>query len=312
MISPVTRLEEARTHTTLEATAQLLNFAPGLYAVDFVAPHAVGATNAGLLLPCARLEPVPPGADGGQCFVSIMAENGWLSRGDQPTFIRVVGANAGVMLTIYKATGQTAAPELRIRRVMPTAAPFAAPDTASPPPIAPVGAPARPDDGAALPVTQLVHIHGLGDVQVPAPQWAGRPGSGRQMEGFAILPSAELTPDDMEYQAILGENWNTPWMRAGAFCGSRNMGIALLGVRIRLVGAAAERFECRYWGCFENTGVIGPRAEGEGCEAERGFMEALRIVITRRPPPASESVGLADNVTKPATAIRKRAPGKRA
>lgn len=310
MIPPVTRPESTHTHTMLEATAQLLTFAPGLYAVDFIAPHSV-STNAGLHLPCARLEPVPAGADGGQCFVSIMAASGWLSRNDQPTFIRAVGANAGVILTIYKATGQTAAPELRIRRVQPNATSFAASDSATPPPVGKVDAPFAAVDGAALPVAQLVHIQGLGDLQVAAPQWAGRPGSGRQMEGFAILPSMDLGPEDIEYQAILGENWNTPWVRGGAFCGSRNMGIALLGVRIRLVGAAAERFECRYWGCFVNTGVIGPRTEGESCDADRGVMEAVRVVISRRTPRASDADPPATNVTKPATGVRKKAPGKR-
>jgi len=238
-----------------------------------------------------------------------MAESGWLSHNDQPTFIRAVGANAGVVLTIYKATGQTAAPELRIRRVQPNATSFVAPGAATAAPVAPVVTPLAANDAPTLPVTQLVHLQGLGDVQVVAPQWAGRPGSGCQMEGFAILPSLGLAPEDIEYQAILGENWNTPWMRGGAFCGSRNTGIALLGVRIRLVGSAAERFECRYWGCFVNSGMIGPRTCGETCEAEHGAMEALRVVITRRTPP-SVAAPLAPDLMKPATRTRKKAAAK--
>jgi hypothetical protein len=314
MIPSVPPPESAGTHTMLEATVQLLTFAPGVYAVDFIAPRSAG-TNAGLHLPCARLDPVPGGA-GGRCFVCIMAEGGWLSGNDQPTLIRAVGANAGVVLTIYKASGQTAAPELRIRRVPPNATNFAAPDVAPPPPVAPVVAPAAADEGAALAVTQTVHVQGLGDLQMTAPQWAGQPGSGRQMEGFAILPTGDLAPEDIEYQAILGENWNTPWVRGGAFCGSRNMGIALMGVRIRLVGAAAERFECRYWGSFMNIGVIGPRTEGEGCDADRAVLEALRVVITRRTPVVSESAqakagAAAVNPTKAAKGARKKASKKR-
>ncbi len=303
MPPPGDRPDGARTQTTLEATAQLLTFAPGLYAVDFITPNSA-ATNAGLRLPCARLEPVPPAAGGtGQCFVSIMAEGGWLSQGDQPTFIHATGGpnggNSGVMLTIYKAAGQTAAPELRIRRVQPNAQSFAAPAEPAAPQHEQAGGEqargeqaglAAPSDATALALLQLVHIQGLGDVQTATPLWAGRPGSGRQIEGFAILPSVDVGPDDIEYQAILGEDWNTSWTRGGAFCGSRNMGIPLLGVRIRLVGAAAERFECRYWGCFANTGVVGPRAAGEACEGHaaggRAVMEALRVVITRRPPAA--------------------------
>jgi hypothetical protein len=195
--------------------------------------------------------------------------------------------------------------------MQPNATSFAAPDATNSVPVKQAVAHVATEPTAALPVIQLVHLQGLGDLQAAAPQWVGRPGSGRQMEGFAILPSLDLAPEDIEYQAILGEDWSTPWVRGAEFCGSRNMGIALLGVRIRLVGPAAQLFECRYWGCFVNAGVIGPRTEGEVCDADRRVMEAMRVVITRRTLVAPDTAPCVANVAKPATGLQKRASSKR-
>jgi hypothetical protein len=273
-----------RARTPLEATAQLLTFAPGLYAVDFVVSRSA-ITDAGLRLPCARLEPVPAGpGQTGRCFVSIMAEAGWLSQSDQPTFVRAVGGTAGVMLTIYTVAGDIAPPEIRIRRIQADAPGFAAPAAAVPTPAVTTAVNGAPD---VVPLLQLVHVQTVGDVQAGTEQWAGRPGSGRQVEGFGVTipttqPPHELKPEHLEYQAIMGEQWNTPWARGGAFCGSRGMGLPLLGFRFRLIGPHAENYVCTYWGSFANKGIAGPIRAGAACESDGAVLEALRIVITRR------------------------------
>ncbi len=264
--------------TTLHATAQLLTFEPGLYAVDFGAVRSA-PTDSGLTLPCVRLEPVPAAPTApGRAFVSVMAEAGWLSQGGQPSFVRVVGGRAGVMLTIYKAGSDMASPELRIR-LLPEG--VAAGGRAPSP---------REEERPAAPRTpgpafgQLVHVQGMGDLRVSGGEWAGRAGSGLPLEGFALtLGDGQSAPDPeltVEYQAILGDQWNTPWMRGGQFCGSRGMSLPLLGVRIRLGGAAAARHTCRYWGSFVGAPSIGPHRDGEACTAGGAFMEALRVEIT--------------------------------
>jgi hypothetical protein len=264
----------------LEATAQLLTFAPGLYAVDFLVPRSA-TTDSGLRLPCARLEPVPPAPNAtGRCFVSVMAEGGWLSGADQPSFVRAVGGTAGVLLTIYTVSGEIAPPEIRIRRVQADAT-NGAPSLVASGPTKPPAVPA---------VMQIVHVQGVGDVQAPGDQWAGRPGSGRQIEGFAVMPDGVvMRPEDIEYQAIMGDQWNTPWVRGGGFCGSRGMGLPLLGFRVRLLGALAETFSCCYLGSFCNKGVSGPVRAGAGCESDGAVLEALRIVIAPLGAPAVEA-----------------------
>ena len=49
-----------------------------------------------------------------------------------------------------------------------------------------------------------------------------------------------IAPEDIEYQAVLGRNWLSPWVEGGKFCGSRGMALPLLGLKVRLKGAAAK------------------------------------------------------------------------
>ncbi len=261
---------------SLHATAQLLTFQPGLYSVDFATARS-SPTDTGLRLPCVRLESIPPApANPGRAFVSILAEGGWLSQGSEPSFVRVVGGRAGVMLTIYKAGLDMPAPELRIR-LLPEIGRRA-------PPVAPAAQGPAPAAGNFI---QMVHVQGRGDVRALAGEWIGQAGSGVPVEGFSLTPAEGAGADDparsLEYQAILGDQWNTPWMRAGQFCGSRGMALPILGVRVRLAGAAAEGHECQCWGSFVGSpNPRGPVRDGEACSADGAFLEALRVAVVSR------------------------------
>ena len=59
-------------------------------------------------------------------------------------------------------------------------------------------------------------------------------------KGFAIAPVADGPAEDIEYQAVLGRGWLSPWVEGGQFCGSRGMALPMLGLRVRLRGAGAE------------------------------------------------------------------------
>ncbi len=299
----------------LEVTGQFLAFEPGLYAVDVVSARSA-ATDVGLRLPCVRLEPLPASAGAGQAFVSGAAEGGWLA-GGATAFVLVAGGRTRVMLTVYKAAGGMASPELRVRplgtaaglaeaqgaaagapgRTAPgTAAretappPAAAMPAAGPAPVAdaapkPAPAPPRPSPAAGTGVVLLAHVQGVGDLFADAQGWAGRAGSGAPLEGFSVTAEG-VAAEEIEYQAILGDQWNTPWTRGGGFCGSRGMALPILGFRVRLVAAAAERLDCRYWGAFVGRGEVGPLGDGAACQAGPAFLEALRIVVTPRAPAA--------------------------
>ena len=69
----------------------------------------------------------------------------------------------------------------------------------------------------------LAHIQGRGDVGALLGDWLGEKGSKRWIEGFALAPTNEVTPADIEYQAVLGRDWLSPWVEGGQFCGSRGV-----------------------------------------------------------------------------------------
>lgn len=312
----------------LEVTGQFLAFETGLYAVDVVSARSV-ATDVGLRLPCVRIEPLPASAGAGQAFVSGTAEGGWLA-GGATAFVLVVGGRTRVMLTVYKAAGGMAPPELRVRPLgvaMGVADPEASkapqPDTPEPPrgtaivvpavatppvpasdvPPAQVAHPAPMASAGRPGVVVMAHVQGVGDVPADAQGWAGRAGSRAPVEGFSVAVDG-VDASEIEYQAILGDQWNTPWTRGGGFCGSRGMALPILGFRVRLVGAAAERLECRYGGAFVGRGEVGPMGDGAPCQAGQAFLEALRVVVTPR---GSENA-LPETAPATAESVRAKAP----
>jgi hypothetical protein len=269
------RQELGRKRTELVSHATFLTFEPGLYAIEFRSV-ASGMSDVGLPLPCARLEPVPNPANPGRVFVVMTPEGGWLSRQTATAHVMVVGGRAGAVMTIYRATDGMPLPEIRFRSVLPNVSPPAAAAAPAPPAAQPTG------PAASL----MIHLEGVGDRVVPAGEWAGDTNGERCIEGFAINLPADLASSDLEYQGIMGEDWRTPWIEAGAFCGSRGLQLPLLGFRLRLVGAAAERYELRAWGHFARHGAVGPLGSGEDCQVENRPLTAMRLEFSPATSPA--------------------------
>ena len=268
---PDLRQELSRKRTDIESNATFVTFEPGLYAIEF--RSATGSmSDVGLPLPCARLETVVNPASPGRAFVSMTPEGGWLSRATAAAHVLVVGGRAGAVLTIYRPTDGTPMPEVQFRSVLGS--------TATRPPPAPAPPPAAGPAGETLRL--LVHVEGVGDRAQAGSEWAGDTSGQRSIEGFAITLPVGMAASDLEYQGIMGEDWRTPWFEAGAFCGSRGLQLPLLGFRIRLVGQAAERYECRASGHFARVGPVGPVGSGEDCSADNMPLTAMRVEILPR------------------------------
>ncbi|HEX2939982.1 MAG TPA: hypothetical protein VHO91_02975, partial [Rhodopila sp.] len=72
-----------------------------------------------------------------------------------------------------------------------------------------------------------------------------------------------------------------PWVEGGKFCGSRGMALPLLGLKVRLKGAAAKAYTCSYSATFVDGSAAGPVSGGEACEAgSLAALEAFQIVLT--------------------------------
>ena len=129
----------------------------------------------------------------------------------------------------------------------------------------------------------MVHVQRTGDMPGKLGDWAGTRGSRQWIEGFSIAPRDGVNPADIEYQAVLGRGWLSPWIEGGKFCGSRGMALPLLGLKLRLKGNVAKTHDCSYSATFVDGSSVGPVPGGETCEAESlAALEAFQVVIRRR------------------------------
>jgi hypothetical protein len=141
----------------------------------------------------------------------------------------------------------------------------------------------------------VAHIQRTGDVGARFGEWLGTPGSKNWIEGFAVPGRPDLMAEDIEYQAVLGRDWVSPWVNGKKLCGSRGMALPLLGFNLRLRGAGAEKFACHYSAHFTDGTSVGPLEPGQPCAAASlAPLEALRIDLSpRATEPAAQARGRA-------------------
>lgn len=306
----------------LRVTAHMMTLDAGLFCI---VSRPVAGSDPVHGLPGVRIT-VAPGAAGRPDAVTVRGfrDDGWLSGTGDATLVRVVGGAAQILVTVYqKQGGADAAPNLQVMRLTDqTGAMVAAPEQPAPAVPAPLAAPAAATSEARKAMDLIAHIQSRGDVGCMLGDWMGEAGSRNWVEGFAIAPTQEVLPADIEYQAVLGRGWLSPWAEGGQFCGSRGMALPVLGLRVRLRGAAAQSHECSYSASFVDGTKIGPIAGGEACEAESlAPLEAFQVVIHKRgaapkPAPANPTVTVtpqaaAKPTPKPGTAKPKPAPKRR-
>jgi hypothetical protein len=157
----------------------------------------------------------------------------------------------------------------------------------------------------------VAHIRERGDVGAMIGDWVGERGSKRWIEGFGIAPISGISIKDIEYQAVLGRGWLSPWVDGGQFCGSRGMALPILGLRVRLRGEAAATHEVSYSATFIDGSEIGPVDAGEACEAEslapvEAFQVVLRAKRAAAGPVAAEPEAEESEAEPPATAAAAR------
>ncbi len=258
----------ARPLPEVKATAHLMLLDPGVFCV-FNSPGSP-APDPATGLPGVRLSPAPaPGPYGGRVMLTGFNGDGWLSAKDDAALLRVSGGPAQVLITIYQAADAAQdAPKLQILRLTETARAT-----------------------TAAPIEVLAHQYGKGDVAGRLGEWIGERGSRRWLGGFALQPLRLVPPSDIEYQAVLGRGWLSPWSEGGQFCGSRGMSLPILGLRVRLRGASAQTHGVAVTATFVDGTSVGPVTDGGACEANSlAALEAFQVTLlpkdTPEPPPA--------------------------
>jgi len=248
----------------LRVSGHLMTLDPGLFCIVCNPSKAADAATG---LPGVRVS-LPPGPLGRPDAVAISTfrPDGWMTPFGDAALVRITGAPAQILVTVYQGANiiEGGSPNLQVLRLSDSLAPPAA--------VAPSGQPQAAAAPAAAPaakkvVDMIAHVQGQGDVGCMLGERIGTVGSGQWVEGFAIAPTTGIPLTEMEYQAVLGRDWLSPWVDGGQFCGSRGMALPLLGLRLRLKGAAAETFDCSYSATFVDGKAVGPVPAGEPCES---------------------------------------------
>ena len=270
----------------LKVSAHLMQLEAGVYCVYHTPGSAPPDVATGL--PGARVS-LPPGQGAGAVTITGFRDDGWLGALDSAALIRVDRGPAQVLMTIYQARdSQHEPPRLQVTKLVegvPTEPPPMLPQVAAAPvaaaPVAP--APVQIDATVATASEIAAHLQVRGDVLARLGEWVGERGSQRWVEGFAISPRhAVVKPPEVEYQAVLGRGWLSPWAEGGQYCGSRGMALPILGLRARLRGKAAETHTVEISATFTDGTAIGPVGPGEACEAASlAPLEAFCISIVQ-------------------------------
>lgn len=245
----------------LKVSAHLMTLDTGLFCITNEA-NVGAATAQGL--PGVRVSPPPLGVQGVE--ITSFRPDGWLNGHGDAALVRVAAGPAQVLVTVYQVAGRAdAAPRLQVMRLMDGGA----------------AAPAVP--AAPVVMDVLAHIQTRGDVGAKFGDWLGEARSGNWIEGVAIAPPAGIAAEDLSYQGVLGRGWLSPWVAAGDYCGSRGMALPLLGLRVRLQGAAAHAFDLECEASFIDGSTAGPVGSDETCEADSlAALEAIRLTLVPR------------------------------
>ncbi len=275
--------------TELKVSAHLMLLDPGLFCIF----HAPGAPvpDAATGLPGVRVSR-PPAAVDGMLSISTFNADGWLGGEGNAALVRVASQPSHVLITIYQAAGSTVeAPKLQVLRLSDTAG-AAARAVPSPPHATQPALPAdqRPGEtqvaGAAQAGTKLevaAHVQRRGDLLSRLGEWMGQRGSQNWIEGFGISPNSLVDPSEIEYQAVLGKGWLSPWAEGGNYCGSRGMALPILGLRVRLKGRAVDRFDIRVSASFTDGSQVGPVDGTQTAESpDLAPLEAFLVEILPR------------------------------
>ena len=273
--------------TELKVSGHLMTLDNGLFCILQTPSRAADPMSG---LPGVRISlPPGPGSRPEAITVTSFRPDGWLSGGGDAALVRVLGGPAQILVTVYQAPNATdGAPNLQVMRLLEGMAgarvgvPLGQPAPAAAAQLAPgrpaVGAP--PVAGQPTVMEIVAHVQERGDLGAMIGDWLGERGSKRWIEGFGIAPVSGIAIKDIEYQAVLGRGWLSPWVEGGQFCGSRGMALPILGLRVRLRGQAAETHEVSYSATFIDGTSVGPVEAGEACEAESlSPVEAFQVVL---------------------------------
>jgi GT2 family glycosyltransferase/glycosyltransferase involved in cell wall biosynthesis len=300
----------------LAASAQVLPLPAGLYLFSVKPSHPVPPVSGGRLKLPAMHVGVGPGVSADQ--VEFMAgpstHGGWLIAPADLLVVKVNGVGATLVLNSVRAPdGATLSIKVERLNGRPEAAASAAPAEALQPAAA-IFAGGDPDLPLAVQIG--AHIRSRGDMIFTGVPWAGRVAPGLWIEAFAVKPLERFEAKDVEYKALTGSGFETPWLSDGTACGTQGMGVPLVGFALRFKASAAAGYDCEYSGYFQSGVTVGPLRNGSPCRSTvaNDPLEGIQVRLVRRAaaapavPTASPAATPEGAAAAPAAPAAARAP----
>lgn len=272
-------LSEAPQH----AVARLVPLAPGLYAFSLAVDIRARDPVAGLVLPRVHVSAAPRREGAIEITNGFGRAGSWLDGRNAVLFVTSPAGGGAALVTGYLAGEPNPMPlELDIRRIAaPGPAAPAAPMTLTLGDFA-----VAEEEPQSLGLEIVAHIRERGDVRFQGAPWVGRLGPGLWIEGFIIIPSGRLAETAIEYKGLSASGTETPWLDSGLLCGSRGMGIPLIGFAVRQKAVAGTApLDCEYTGYFQSGATVGPARNGAPCRSaiDDDALEGIELRITPRP-----------------------------
>jgi GT2 family glycosyltransferase len=275
----------------LAASVQVLPLPAGLYLFSVKSSDPPAAVMGGRLrLPAMHvgLAPgVPP--EHVEFMAGPSTHGAWLIAAADVLIVKVHGVGATLILNSVRAP-DGATLSIKVERLSGRGEAIA--------PALPTQA--GPLDGAAAPAAATfaggdadlplavqigAHIRSRGDLRFTNVPWAGRVAPGLWIESFAVRPLERFEPKDLEYKALTGSGFETPWLTDGAACGTQGMGVPLIGFALRFKGAAAAAgYDCEYSGYFHSGVTVGPLRNGSPCRSTvaNDPLEGIQVRLVKR------------------------------
>jgi len=294
---PASKPAQEGQEDALSASVQVLPLPAGLYLFSVRAASPSTVKIAGQLsLPAVHVG-LGPGVRSDQVeFLSGPATHGaWLFSEADLLVTRVNGSGATLIMSSLRAPGGDVL-SIKVERLdgredkdkaveTKPEVTTAAPAQARPAALNALAsiAPADPD---AVSIQIGAHVRTRGDMNFIDAPWAGRVAPGLWIESFSVRPLRKFAPQDIEYKALTGTGFETPWLSEDKMCGTKGMSVPLVGFAVRLKpGGAAAGYDCEYSGYFQSGLTVGPLRNGAPCRSSvaNDPLEGIQVSLVKRP-----------------------------
>ena len=255
----------------LSASVQVLPLPAGLYLFSVKsASDASGESNGQLRVPAMHVG-LGPGVRSDQVeFIAGPATAGaWLFAKEDLLVTKVGNSGATLILTSVRGPGGQAL-TIKVERLDNRGEEAVAqPALSAAPPVAVAAEATHAAPANELPLRVTAHVRTRGDMIFTNAPWAGRVGPGLWIESFSVRPLDGFTAKDIEYKALTGSGFETPWLSDEAMCGTKGMAVPLVGFAVRLKrnGTNPVSYDCEYSGYFKSGLTVGPLRNGAPCRS---------------------------------------------